>query len=191
MSLLMPRALRLLTPAAVVGTSLAAVIGPPRWVVALACATAATLLTATLHRAWVLARRGDPRLSATDLQWMKLHLLLHAVPLAYAGSTLLGAADLNGPPLWALAFAPFFLSGHLTWKTLHARFGTFLYALFARGNLAVGIMSLVLAAASQLLESGLPQTLLARLLLLYVGVHCLVTAFAVQRIARDFGHSAH
>ena len=190
MSLALPRALRLLTPAAVLGTSFAAALGPTRGVVALAFAAAATLLAAPLHRAWSLARRGGERLSATDLRCMKLHLLLHVVPLAYAGTMLLASSELPSPPLWALGFAPFFLSGHLTWKKLHARFGTFLYALFARGNLAVGFTSLLLAGACQVLDSNLPQTLLERLLLLYAGIHFLLTAFAVRRIADDFEHAA-
>lgn len=186
MNVALARALGLLTPAAVLCASLAPAAGAPRWASGLAFTAAATLLAAVLGRAWSLARRGDERLSATDLKWMKLHLLLHGAPLAFAYWTLFAREDAAALPLWAFGFAPFFLSGHMTWKTLHARFGTFLYALFARGNAAVGTMSLVLASASEVLEGSVPQMLLGRLLQLYVGVHFLVTALAVQRIARDF-----
>lgn len=186
MSHAMARAVGVLTPAAVLCAALAPALGLPRGAGALAFTAATALLAVVLGRAWSLARRGDELLSASELHWMKLHLLLHGAPLAFAYWTLFAPADATALPLWALAFAPFYLSGYLTWKALHARFGTLLYALFARGNAALGIMSLVLASTSQVVDSSVPPLLLGRLLALYVGVHFLVTAFAVQRIAHDF-----
>ena len=147
-----------------------------------AVAIAATL--PSLARAWRLAHKPHPAIADRNRQWMRTHLLAHAVPAAFvadrlfAGSTLPVAA-------WVLALSIFFYSGRRTWSALQVFRPGKMYFVFKRGNTAMLLMTLALTAQSFVIASGAPMLLVERVLALYIGIHAVLVGVAVDRIETD------
>lgn len=176
----------ILVAALLLGETLA--LSPPALAVLFAFAVAA--LAAVLVRAWRLARRGHPRIRRKDEGMMQLHIALHAVLFSFAPWVLFSDHPPHWLPLWVVAFAPFFLSGRHTWRSLNEAFPSPLYFMFARGNTAAGLASLILATVATALGWVQALVLLEGLLQLYVAAHCMLTAHAVRKIAMDLESTA-
>lgn len=171
-------------PVAAVSLTLAAAyLGVANRLQTILITTSACILLGLLIRLYhVTSCSADRRALAP----VRLHLLLHLVPLVFLLIYLSGANSPWVKPLLVLLLALFFASGRKTWRLLSGLFpSTVLYRIFYRGNSAFLIWFPLLYLASLIVPDFVTFSTIKRVALFYFSIHFMMVGLTSVKIESD------
>lgn len=183
----MTRLIAVVSTLSILGYLLVHFLSGPAALAQLLFGTATVAITTLLVRVYaVVSRFEGAKQGATRQYRMRTHILLHLIPSSYLVMQFFIPPSLFVNALYLAPVILFFLTGRLTWRTLHKQFGSKMYLIFYKGNTGMIVGLTVLLGAGVLYNETFGSVFFRRALLTYFTIHLLLIGAAVMKIEKDF-----
>lgn len=182
----MTRLLAVVSTLSIIGFSLVHYLSGPATPAYLLFGVATGVITMLLVRVYAVASRFEgTNHDAVHRYRMRGHILLHLIPSSYLILQFFIKPSLFVNSLYFVPIMLFFLTGRLTWRALHERFGSKMYLFFYKGNTGMLVGLTVLLGAGLLYDETFGRVFFRRALLGYFVIHLLLIGVAVMKIEKD------